>query len=120
MTRALQPGVLQVHGGLGSPPLPWIQRAPGAPYFVDDTGQSWTPIGQNDAIEWVEFAGLLHRRDLPSVERHLKYLADSGVTCLRFMLEYAQKGEHFFEHPAGVYNPVIIQLWDDLFRMVEH
>ena len=101
-------------------PLPWIRRAPNAPYFIDDTGQSWTPIGQNDAIEWVEFAGLLHRRDLPSVERHLAYLADAGVTCLRFMLEYAQKGEHFFEQPAGRFNSVIVQLWDDLFRLVEN
>jgi mannan endo-1,4-beta-mannosidase len=99
--------------------LNWIRRAPDVPYFIDDFGQSWTPIGQNDAIEWVEFNGLLHRRDLPSVERHLRYLADSGVTCLRFMLEYAEKGDCFFEQPAGRYNPVIVQLWDDLFRLVE-
>ena len=101
-------------------PLPWIRRAPSAPYFVDESGQSWTPIGQNDGIEWVDFAGLLHRRDLPSVERHLAYLADSGVTCLRLMLEYAQKGEHFFEQPAGTFNPAMVQLWDDLFRLVEN
>ncbi|HYZ61489.1 MAG TPA: hypothetical protein VE650_03475 [Acetobacteraceae bacterium] len=100
-------------------PLPWIRRAPDAPYFIDETGKPWTPIGQNDAIEWVEFAGLLHRRDLPSVERHLAYLADHGVTCLRFMLEYAQKGEHFFEQPAGVFNPAVVQIWDDLFRLAE-
>ncbi len=100
-------------------PLPWIQRAPHAPYFVDETGQSWTPIGQNDGIEWVEFAGLLGRRDLAAVERHLAYLADSGVTCLRLMLEYAEKGGHFFEQPAGTFNPVLVQLWDDLFRLAE-
>ena len=30
--------------------LPWISVAPGAPYFLDETGADWTPIGQNDAI----------------------------------------------------------------------
>ena len=101
-------------------PLEWIKRAPAAPYFITESGTAWTPIGQNDAVSWVEFAGLLHRRDLPGVERHLAYLADSGVTCLRFMLEYAETGEHFFEQPAGQYNPAMIGLWDDLFRLVEH
>ena len=28
----------------------WVQRAPGAPYFITDDGAAWTPIGQNDAI----------------------------------------------------------------------
>ncbi|MBC7799855.1 MAG: hypothetical protein H7Z10_04470 [Gemmatimonadaceae bacterium] len=95
----------------------WIQCAPGRPYFIDDTGAPWTPIGQNDAFCWNEWAGLLHRRDLGAVERHLAGLRDSGVTCLRFMLEYAETGEHFFEQPAGTFNPVIVQLWDDLFRL---
>ncbi len=99
------------------PLLPWIQRAPGVPYFQTDDGQPWTPIGQNDSISWVEFAGLLHRRDLDAVARHLAYLAGSGVTCLRFMLEYAEFGGHFFEQPAGTFNPVLVQLWDDLFRL---
>jgi len=99
--------------------LPWIERAPGAPYFIDDTGQPWTPIGQNDSIAWQEFAGLLHRRDLQAVKRHLAYLTDHGVTCLRLMLEYAQDERYFFESPAGVFNPAIVQLWDDLFDLLE-
>ncbi len=33
------------------------------------------------------------------------------------MLEYAQTGEHFFEQPAGTFNPAMVQLWDDLFRL---
>ena len=97
--------------------LGWIERAPGRPYFVTDAGAPWTPIGQNDAISWPEWRGLLHRRDLGAVERHLARLRDSGVTCLRFMLEYAQTGEHFFEQPAGTFNPALVQLWDDLFRL---
>jgi len=99
------------------PDLAWIEWAPGRPYFVTDAGASWTPIGQNDAISWIEWRGLMQRRDLGSVERHLAHLRDSGVTCLRFMLEYAETGEHFFEQPAGVYNPAMVELWDDLFRL---
>ena len=99
------------------PDLAWIERAPGRPYFATDAGASWTPIGQNDAISWIEWRGLIHRGDLGAVERHLAYLRDSGVTCLRFMLEYAETGEHFFEQPAGTYSTALIQLWDDLFRL---
>jgi hypothetical protein len=33
---------------------PWIEVAPGAPYFQTDRGESWTPIGQNDAVTWPE------------------------------------------------------------------
>ncbi len=97
--------------------LGWIERAPGRPYFATDAGASWTPIGQNDAISWPEWRGLLQRQNLGATERHLAGLRDSGVTCLRFMLEYAQTGEHFFEQPAGTFNPALVQLWDDLFRL---
>ena len=51
--------------------LPWIEVAPGAPYFATESGEAWTPIGQNDAISWVELKGLFGRRDLPGVARHL-------------------------------------------------
>ncbi len=99
--------------------LNWIERAPGAPYFIDESGKSWTPIGQNDSIAWVDFAGLHEGRDLDAVERHLIYLADHGVTCLRLMLEYAEDPRFFFEQPAGVFNPAMIRLWDDLFALLE-
>ena len=51
--------------------LPRIRVADGAPYFVDEAGRAWTPIGQNDAITWPEFDGLLSGRDLAAIERHL-------------------------------------------------
>ncbi|MDT7951267.1 MAG: hypothetical protein RQ966_07150 [Acetobacteraceae bacterium] len=99
--------------------LCWIERAPGAPYFVEDNGRSWTPIGQNDSIAWFELAGLRGRRDLVAVRKHFGWLAEHGVTCLRLMLEYAEDGQHFFEQPAGTYNPILVQLWDDLFELAE-
>ena len=98
-------------------PLPWIRVAPGAPYFIDEHGAPWTPIGQNDAISWVELAGLFRRKDLPGVERHLRHLVEHGVTCLRLMIEYAQVRHRYFERPAGVFVPAMVQLWDDLFAL---
>src|SRR5215207_8245245 len=75
---------------------PWVAVAPGAPYFITEAGEPWTPVGHNDAISWVELKGLFRRRDLPDVERHLRWLADHGVTCLRLMKEYAQVRHRYF------------------------
>ena len=95
----------------GAGPLPWVQVAPGAPYFVTETGEPWTPIGQNDAISWVEFKGLFGKRDLPAVDAHLKWLVDHGVTCLRLMMEYAQVRHCYFERPLGAFAPSMVRLW---------
>lgn len=102
-----------------SPALSWIGVAQGAPYFVDDRGADWTPIGQNDAKAWPELAPLFRRRDLPAVERDLAWLADHGVTCLRLMVEYAQGRHRYLERPDGSAVPAMVQLWDDLFAMCE-
>ncbi len=97
--------------------LPWIERAPRAPYFVTASGKAWTPIGQNDAIDWPELAGLFRRPDLPAVERHIRHLRDHGVTCMRLMLEYAQGRYRYLERPVGRFLPSMVQLWDDLFAL---
>ena len=99
--------------------LPWIEVASGAPYFVDQTGAPWTPIGQNDAISWPDFEGLFRANDLPAVERHLEWLKAHGVNCLRLMLEYAQVRHRYFERPAGRFVPDMVRLWDDLFALCE-
>ncbi len=97
---------------------PWIERAPGAPYFRTDHGQTWTPIGGNESIAWFEFRGLVGRWDLDQVRAHLRWLAANGVTCLRLMMEDAETGAFFLEQPAGVFNPVVVQMWDDLFALM--
>ena len=84
---------------------------------MTESGEPWTPIGQNDAINWLELNGLYRRRDLPGVRRHLRWLADHGVTVLRLMLEYAQNDHRYFEKPYGSLNKPMVQLWDDLFAM---
>ncbi|MEW5927196.1 MAG: hypothetical protein AB1941_06920 [Gemmatimonadota bacterium] len=100
-------------------PLPWISVAPGAPYFVTEHGEAWTPVGQNDAITWPELAGLFRRRDLAGVEAHLRWLKENGVTVLRLMLEYAHREHRYLERPVGVFQPNMVRLWDDLFALCE-
>src|SRR4051794_10567570 len=94
--------------------LPWVEVAPGVPYFATDQGELWTPIGQNDAITWPELRGAFRQRDLLSVETYLQYLAAHGVTCLRLMLEYNQVEHRYLERPAGHFQPNMVRLWDDL------
>lgn len=109
----------EAHEGKPRASLPWIQINRNSPYFSTEEGETWTPIGQNDAITWPEFAGLYGRRDVASAERYLKMLAEHGVTCLRLMLEYSQGTRHNFEKPVGCYRPRMIQLWDDMFALCE-
>ncbi|MGG5810310.1 hypothetical protein [Falsiroseomonas sp. CW058] len=97
--------------------LPWIARAAGTPYFIDEAGRDWTPMGQNDAITWPELAALYRRRDLPAVERHLRHLRDHGVTVLRLMLEYTHREHRYLERPAGRFVPAMVRLWDDLVAL---
>ncbi|TIU05358.1 MAG: hypothetical protein E5W44_25990, partial [Mesorhizobium sp.] len=77
------------------------------------------PIGQNDAISWPELNRLFRRKDIAGVEAHLRWLRQSGVTCLRLMLEYAQVRHRYFERPLGRFVPAMVRLWDDLFRLCE-
>jgi len=99
--------------------LPWIQVSRNSPYFVTETGESWTPLGHNDAITWPTLEGIFRRRDLPAVEKYLRMLARRGVTCLRVMLEYSQSDDRCFENPVGTFNPDLVALWDDLFALCE-
>lgn len=97
--------------------LPWIKLA--GSYFATEDGEAWTPIGHNDAVSWPELNGLFRRADMAGVENHLRWLKESGVTCLRLMLEYAQVRHRYFEKPQGRFVPAMVQLWDDLFRLCE-
>src|SRR5437868_13421851 len=78
---------------------------------------SWTPIGQNDSISWPELRGVIGRCDLPAVERHLRWLRDCGITCLRLMLEYCEDDECYLERPAGQFRQSMIAVWDDLVKI---
>ena len=99
--------------------LSWISVSSHSPYFVTEEGHSWTPIGQNDAIEWPDLAGLFRGKDLGSVRVYLEHLSQSGVTVLRLMLEYCHHEHRYFEKPAGHFAPAMVRLWDDLFALCE-
>ncbi len=106
-------------GSASRAPLAWVEVAKGAPYFVTDDGQPWHPIGQNDAISWVELNPLFRRRNVPAVEAYLDRLRQHGVTTLRLMLEYAQVRHRYIEQPVGVFPPNMVRFWDDLFGLCE-
>jgi mannan endo-1,4-beta-mannosidase len=99
--------------------LPWIEVSKSSPYFVTDDGKDWHPIGQNDAITWVDLEGIFRRRNLGDVETYLRMLSENGVTCLRLMLEYCQGEHRFLERPVGHFTPNMVKLWDDLFSLCE-
>ena len=97
------------------PGLPALRVAPGGRYFetVGAGGGAGVPflfIGPNDAVTWPGLAGLYRRRDVASVEAYLGELADSGVTVLRLMLEYAHREGRYLERPAGTFNPAMVRL----------
>ena len=106
---------LPVHEG---PPLPWVRLGPGKRYFETDDGEPFLIIGQNDALTWPELEGLIGRRDVPGVDRHLAWLADHGVTTLRVMLEYVGDGL-YLERSPGDFDSVTVQAVDDLIALCE-
>jgi hypothetical protein len=99
-------------------PLPWVRRAPGRRYFETEDGEPFLIIGQNDALTWPELEGLLDRRDLPSVDRHLGWLRAHGVTTLRVMLEYVGDGLYLEQRP-GEFDRVTVRAIDDLVALCE-
>ena len=113
--RALAPPFPAVGGPARD--LAWIEVAPGAPYFVTDRGEAWTPVGHNDSIGWTDLRPLYLRRDLSAVDARLRYMAAHGTTCVRLMLECLHGHNRFIERPAGRFNPRVVRLWDDLFHL---
>ena len=85
-------------------------------YFETEEGEPFLVIGQNDALTWPELEGLLDRRDLAAVDRHLAWLRRSGVTTLRVMLEYVGDGL-YLECRPGEFDPIVVQAIDDLVAL---
>lgn len=97
--------------------IPWIETAKNPPYFINKDGEDWAPIGQNDAITWIDLAGAFRRRDIQIVENYFRMLVRNGVTCLRLMLEYYHWEHRYFERHIGHFQPKMIRLWDDIFTL---
>jgi len=106
-----------MHGDHSSHYLPWIQTYKNHSYFFTENGDSWTPVGQNDAITWPELKGSFREKDISAVSNYFSQLKVNGVTCMRLMLEYCQHENRYLEKPMGTFQPNMISLWDLLFRM---
>ncbi len=99
--------------------LPWVQAAYGAPYFITEQGEDWTPIGQNDAITWPDLKGIFLRKDMAAAGAYFEMLQQHGITCIRLMLEYCHTEHRYFENPVGHFQPNMVKLWDDIFSLCE-
>ena len=99
--------------------LDWIQVDSKSPYFVTEKGESWTPIGQNDAITWPDLQGLFLRKDVNFVYNHMNYIAAHGVTCIRIMMEYCHTENRYLEKPVGRFNANMVRFWDDMILICE-
>jgi len=100
-----------------SAPLPWVQVARTAPYFITEDGEPWTPVGHNDALAWPPLVSILKRPEESAA--YFARLRQHGVTCLRLMLEYAQRDHHQLERPVGRFQPRMVARWDRLFALAE-
>ena len=97
--------------------IPYIRRSPNSPYFIDETGASWMPLGHNEATEWPSLRGLYEDGKIGEAESYIRMMVEHGVTCLRLMLEDCQFDDHYFENPVGVWNPRVIRFFDLLFEL---
>jgi hypothetical protein len=97
--------------------LPWIKISKSGPYFTDENGTDWAPLGFNEAMNWPNLNNLIDRRETNSVERYFQMLSDHGVTCLRLMMEDCHKEGFFLETTVGEFSPRVVQFWDDLFLL---
>jgi mannan endo-1,4-beta-mannosidase len=91
----------------------------GGRYFETCDGAPFLMVGFNDAISWPGLNGLYRRRNLAGVRVYLEDLKAHGINTLRLMLEYNHREGRYFERRAGVFNPDMVRLWDDLFALCE-
>jgi hypothetical protein len=88
-------------------------------YFVDEAGQGFLVIGQNDAISW---PGLVTLFDGSSREATVAYVRDlraHGVTVSRIMIEYAQFPDYYMENPVGTFSENVLNFWDEFIAIAE-
>lgn len=97
----------------------YISVAPGGRYFVDEQGQGFLVIGQNDGVPWPGLSTLLGRIAPAATESYVRNLRAHGITVSRIMIEYAQDTHTYLENPVGVFSERVVQFWDDFIAMAE-
>lgn len=97
----------------------YISVAPDGRYFVDEQGQGFIVIGQNDGVPWPGLATLLNGISPEATEAYIQDLRAHGVTVSRVMIEYAQEPHTYLEDPVGTFSPSVVQFWDDFIALSE-
>ncbi|MGQ0603922.1 MAG: hypothetical protein ACT4QE_19755 [Anaerolineales bacterium] len=77
------------------------------------------PVGHNETLTGANLNGLMQHNNMRSVERYFRRLQQCGVTCLRLTLERCREPYFFLESPAGHFQPEVVCIWDDVFRLCE-
>ncbi|MDX1993656.1 MAG: cellulase family glycosylhydrolase [bacterium] len=96
-----------------------ISVAPEGRYFVDEAGQGFLVIGQNDAISWPGLDTLFNQTSPEQTEAYVEDLRAHGVTVSRIMMEYSQQPESYLENPVGEFNEQVVAFWDSFMLMTE-
>ncbi len=96
-----------------------ISVSPNGRYFVDEAGQGFIVIGQNDAISWPGLNTLLDGTAPEQTGAYIRDLRVHGVTVSRIMFEYAQQASSLLENPIGTFNDEVVAFWDAFIRMAE-
>lgn len=97
----------------------YISVAPNGRYFVDEAGQGFLVIGQNDGVPWPGLSALLNRANPEATEGYVRDLRAHGITVSRVMIEYAQAPHTYLENPVGTYSESMLQFWDDFIAIAE-
>lgn len=96
----------------------YISVAPGGRYFVDEAGQGFIVIGQNDGVPWPGLSSLLHGAPGPT-ETYIRDLRDHGINVSRVMIEYAQQPHTYLENPVGAFSESVTAFWDTFIELSE-
>ena len=96
-----------------------ISVSPNGRYFVDEAGQGFLVIGENDAISWPGLNTLFERTAPEQTKSYIRDLRAHGITVSRIMVEYAQQPETYLENPVGTFSENVVAFWDDFIAMAE-
>ena len=116
------PGMEGVVIGQTDPVLPTYQgtsSCTGRTILVDEAGQGFLVIGQNDGTPWPGLVTLLNGASPDATEAYIKDLRAHGITVSRIMIEYAQEPYTYLEDPVGTFNPSVVEFWDQFIALAE-
>jgi mannan endo-1,4-beta-mannosidase len=97
----------------------YISVSPNGRYFVDEAGQGFIVIGQNDGVPWPGLVTLLNNLSPEATENYIIDLREHGINVSRVMIEYSQAPHTYLENPVGTFSPAMVAFWDDFIALAE-